>query len=90
MYFKIINNQSNMDPNKFFIFVKNENNNILTRGHCHKIRKRILPGNQLFNSFCNRAVDCWNSLPAELVTVASYAAFSRGIAKADLSIFLKL
>ena len=37
----------------------------------------------------DRAVDCWNSLPNEIVNAEYYAAFARKIKQLDLSEFLK-
>ena len=81
MYFKIIHRHTNLDPNKFFLFTER---NSVTRGHDLKIRKHLVHSNRLFNSFCNKAVDCWNSLLDNLVTAGSYGAFCRDIAKIDL------
>ena len=86
MYFKIIHRHTNLDPNKFFLFM---DRNGVTRGHNLKIRKHLFHSNRLFNSFCNRAVDCWNSLPDNLVAAGSYGAFCRGITKIDLSGFAR-
>ena len=85
MYFKIMNNLTIINPNDFFLF----GNIGVTRGHGFKLQKRLLHNNRLSNIFTNRAVDCWNSLPNEIVNVESYAAFARKIKQLDLSEFLK-
>ena len=41
------------------------------------------------NSFSNQAVDCGNSLPNELVSSGSIAAFSRALKQIELSKFIK-
>ena len=86
MYFKIINNLVNVDSSKFFMFASIDSG---TRGHCYKLRKRLFCSNRLFNSFSNRAVDCWNSLPEEMVGLKSYVAFSRKLRDLELTKFLK-
>ena len=48
MYFKIIHGQTNLDPNKFFLFTER---NSVTRGHNLRIRKHLFQSNRLFNSF---------------------------------------
>ena len=69
MYFKILNNLTSIDPATFFIFGPVNN---VTRGHGCKIRKRVFSNNHLLNCFTNRAVDCWNALPEEVVNARSY------------------
>ena len=85
MYFKIMNNFTIINPNDFFLF----GNIGVTRGHGFKLQKRLFHNNRLSNIFTNRAVDCWNSLPNEIVNAKSYAAFVRKIKQLDLSEFLK-
>jgi len=39
--------------------------------------------------FCNRAVDCWNALPEDLVMAGSYKRFCSIIRKLDITKFVK-
>ena len=67
-------------PAKFFLF----GNIGVTGGHGFKLQKCLFHNNRLSNIFTNGAVDCWNSLPNEIVN-----AFARKIKQLDLSEFLK-
>ena len=62
---------------------------MLLGGHGCKLRKRVFSSNHLLNCFTNRAVDCWNALPEEIVNARSYSAFSYKIRHMDLTKFLK-
>ena len=53
------------------------------------LKKHLFSSNRLFNSFCNRAVDCWNALPEDLVTAGSYKRFCSKIRKLDITKFVK-
>ena len=86
MYFKIIHNLINIDPSKYFQFTPADSK---TRGHKYKLRKQVYGSSQFCNSFSNRAVDCWNSLPHELVSSGSIAAFSRALKQIELTKFIK-
>ena len=86
MYFKIIHNLINIDPSKYFQFTPADSK---TRGYEYKLRKQVYGSSQFFNSFSNRAVDCWNSLPNELVSSGSFAAFSRALKEMELTKFIK-
>ena len=86
MYFKIIHSLINIDPFKYFQFTAADSK---TRGHEYKLRKQVYGSSQFFNSFSNRAVDCWNSLPNELVSSCSIAAFSRALKQMELTKFIK-
>ena len=85
MYFKIINNIA-INPATFFIFGPVYN---VTRRHGCKLRKRVFSSSHLLNCFTNRAVDCWNALPEEVVNARSYSVFSYKITHIDLTKFLK-
>ena len=86
MYFKIIHNLINIDPSKYFQFTPADSK---SRGHEYKLRKKGLRQQSIFYFFSNRAVDCWNSLPNELVSSSSIAAFSRALKQMELSKFIK-
>ena len=79
MYFKIMNNLTIINPAEFFLF----GNVGVTRGHCFKLQKRLFHNNRLSNIFTNRAVDCRNSLPNEIVNAESFNAFARKIKQLD-------
>ena len=88
MYFKIMHHQTNLEPSKCFLFQNNEHTK--TRGgHSYMLKKHLFSSNRLFNSFCNRAVDCWNALPEDLVTAGPYKRFCSGIRKLDIAKFVK-
>ena len=88
MYFKILHHQTNLEPSKFFLFQNHERTK--TRGgHSYTLKKHLFSSNRLFNSFCNRAVDCWNALPEDLVTAESYKRFCSKIRKLDITKFVK-
>ena len=88
MYFKIIHHHTNLEPSKFFLFQNNEHTN--TRGgRSFMLKKHLFSSNQLFHSFCNRAVGCWNSMPEELVAARSCEGFNRGLKNLDVTKFLK-
>ena len=55
----------------------------------YKLRKKVYGNSQFFNSFSNQAVDCWNSLPNELVSSGSFAVFSRALKEMELTKFIK-
>ena len=61
----------------------------VTRGHGFKLQKRLFHNNRLSNIFTNRAVDCWNLLPDEIVYAESYTVFARKLKQLDFSEFLK-
>ena len=60
-----------------------------TRGHGYRLQKRMFHNDRHFYSFTNRAVDCWNALPNEIIYAKSFDAFSRGVKALDLAEFLK-
>ena len=60
------------------------------RGHGYKLQKRMFHNDRQFYSIPNRAVDCWNALPNEIIYAnKSFDAFSRGVKALDLAEFLK-
>jgi len=65
------------------------NNSANTRGHAYKLYKSQYTNSARTNSFANRIVNVWNSLPATLsIDFNSLAAFKRTVKRADLSAFL--
>jgi len=86
MYFKIINQLVINNPSKFFSFCPSINH---TRGHNRKLQKQSLPNSSLANTFSNRAIDCWNSLPSQVVTATTLRSFTCRLAQVDLSSYLR-
>lgn len=73
MTYKIINGLIDLNVGDFFVFSHNQR----TRGHPFKL---IVPQARLNirkNSFSNRVVNTWNSLPAEMVATNSLSDFKR-------------
>ena len=85
MCFKIIHNMVDLDKHSFFKF----SNDSRTRGHSLKLVKPFNKNVQFDHFFCNRVVDCWNSLPIELVTCETLSKFKGCIKKVNLDKFLK-
>ena len=65
MYYKIIHRLIDLDPSDFFIFAPNPE---LGRGPHLRLHKSLCQSDVELNSFSNRAVNCWNELPSEMVT----------------------
>ena len=63
--YKVINGLLVLNISEFFEF-----NHVHTRGHNSKIIKPICANNARSFSFACRRVDCWNSLPADIVTMS--------------------
>ena len=53
--------------------------NLRTRGHRIKLRKRLCNSNVFLFAFCNRVVDVWNALPASVVDEERYSKFKAKI-----------
>ena len=84
----IIHHQTNLEPSKLFLFQNHEHTK--TRGsRSYRLKKHLFSSNRLFNSLCNRAVDCWNALTEDLVTAGSYKRFCSKIRKLDITKFVK-
>ena len=68
------------------IFLKGEqtqyfipNNNVILRGHCHKMFKKHTRTRVRQNFFTSRVVNHWNNLPEEIVTATTRDAFKRSL-----------
>jgi hypothetical protein len=83
MYYKVIHNLVELDSKNFFNF-----SNAPTRGHSQKIVKKFYSSNAYDNTFANRSVDCWNALPAEIVSATSLPIFKFRLQKFDFTPFL--
>ena len=71
MYFKIVHNLVDLDRLSFFNFSGNSR----TRGHSLKLVKPFNKNVQFDHFFCNRVVDCLNSLPNEFVSCTVLSKF---------------
>ena len=87
MYFKIIHGLIHINEQSNFLMLCP--NIKETRGHGYRLQKRMFHNDRHFYSFTNRAVDCWNALPNEIIYAKSFDAFSRGVKALDLAEFLK-
>ena len=85
LYYQIIHGQVGIEKSIFNLIPKDHD----TRGHDFRLQRQLYPTNSLANTFSNRAIDCWNSLPASIVSVQSFAAFKRQIKNLDLNQFLR-
>jgi hypothetical protein len=72
MYFKILHGQINLNIDNFFVLLPASHG---TRSHNLQIQKQVYRNNTLNNTFSNRSIDCWNSLPTETVTATSFIRF---------------
>ena len=79
LYYKMINNDVDMDTYDFFEFL-----NTVIRGHQFKLRINHSKNHKFLNSFCNRSVHIWTSLTSSIVTCSSIAAFKRKLKSANL------
>ena len=48
---------------------------------------KVFQNNSLNNTFANRAVDCWNSLPREMIEASDFKTFKRMLNVADSTTF---
>ena len=79
--FKILNNLVGVDFNDFFslsIVTK-------TRGHRFKLNKPLCSVNARSFSFSCRRINCWNSLPEQLINSESIALFKSRLDTVNLS-----
>ncbi len=52
-----------------------------TRGHCKKLYQRRSKLNKRKYAFCNRVINTWNALPAEVVNAESVKSFEKKLDK---------
>ena len=81
MMFKILNNLVDKDFSDFFSLSKVTN----TRGHRFKLNKPLSRVNARLFSFSCRRIDCWNSLPDNLINSESIALFKSRLNTVNLS-----
>jgi len=84
-YYKIIHNLTPHNPNNLFSF---HNPPSSSRNSASFIQKPTKGSKTFFSSFCNRSVDCWNSLPQETRSLNSLCSFKSALHSLDLSSFL--
>ena len=84
-YYKILHNLTPHNPSTLFKF---HNPPSSTRNSMSFIQKPTNGSKTFFSSFCNRSVDCWNSLSQETRSINSLCSFKSAIHKLDLSSFL--
>ena len=85
MRFKIIRGFTSLSSDDFFVFSPKV---CATRGNDFKISKPIINQNKYRNLFSCRGINCWNSLPNDVVNVPSIASFKHRISKLDFSNYL--
>jgi len=83
MYYKIIHGFIDLDKN--LLFKMNFNS---TRGNDFKICIPICKTSLHMNVFSNRALNCWNSLPNDIVSSVNVELFKSRLDKYDLTKYL--
>ena len=76
LIFKIMNGAVRLDANKLFTHVSNK-----TRGHTKKVYKTPATKTVRINTFSQRVIDNWNSLPQSVVDAPSINAFKNRLDK---------
>ena len=60
-----------------------------TRGHVNKLEKQLYPNNVMSNTFSNRAIECWNCLPNDIVSAPNVNIFKNKLNNVDLAKFMR-
>lgn len=81
--YKVFNNLLVLNVSEFFEF-----NCVNTRGHNLKIIKPICSNNARAFSFACRRINCWNSLPADIVQIKSLPVFKDQLNYVNFSKYL--
>ena len=84
MCYNIVHGCCALRFDEFFTFSINP----VTRGHSLKLTVPLCKSNIRKNIFATRVVPIWNSLPQQIVSANSPAAFKNQISKHDFSLFL--
>ena len=84
MCYNIVHGCCALRFDEFFTFSTNP----VTRGHSLKLSVPLCKSNIRKNFFAVRVVPIWNSLPQQIVSANSPAAFKNQISKYDFSLFL--
>ena len=82
-YYKILNNLSPIPWSQYFTFYQP----ISSTRSGPRLQKPVKGSAKFFNSFFNRSIDCWNSLPSDIRESRSLSVFKKAITKFDLSVF---
>jgi len=85
VYFQVIHGLTILDSAHFFIL---QSKSYITRGHGFKLEKQVHSNNLLSNTFANRAIDCWNHLPEQIVTAPNLNQFKKKLNNLDLTKYL--
>ena len=83
MIYKICNNFVDLNANELFTFSHSN-----TRGHCKKIVKQQCKLQCRYNSFSNRSVNAWNSLPSQVIDCETVTDFKKRLATVNFDKFL--
>jgi len=86
MMYKIVYGFVDVDASVLFDFINAKESK--TRGHDKRIIKKASVLQSGVNSFCNRNVTVWNSLPQYVIAAASVNMFKTYLNKLDLSKYL--
>ena len=81
MYFLIIHKLIDLDYSDFFTVTPGR---VATRGHKFKIMLKKCRLDSSKYSFSNRSVNCWNSLPSDVVDSSSVNIFMSKLKNCDL------
>ena len=81
--YKVFNNLLILNVSEFFEF-----NRVYTRGHNLKLIKPICFNNARAFSFACRRINCWNSLPANIVEIKSLSLFKEQLNFLNFSAYL--
>ena len=85
MYYKILHGYVNVDYRSFFTLNQNVKN---TRTNGLMLCKPLTKSKHPSNTFSIRCINCWNSLPIEIVKANNINVFKNGLNKFDFSNFL--
>ena len=83
---RLVGNSSSGHQSDFFVFAPNLS--LSTRGHSLKLVKRSYNTNSLNNCFSNRVINCWNSLPNDVVNASSVMVFKYKLNRLNVSAFI--
>ena len=90
MYFKIIHNLTPWPSNFYFNSAAPVRDTRLTAASSssYYLIKPLCHTNLFQNDFFNRCINCWNSLPKEVVECNTVKLFKSSLSRVDLSAFL--
>jgi hypothetical protein len=88
LYYKIFHNLTPWLPSDYFN-LPIPSYNLHSIQHCFNIRSPLYQINIYENSFFNRSVAAWNSLPSSVVNSKSVSSFQSSLKLIDLSVYIK-